>query len=366
MKKIVLLFLLSIAVLSCGIQEKEIEVVTVDDNRINEKVQEETSIWELEDLINNQKFDEAIPVLKENYEKDSKNIANILNYMSALLAKWSITRQEKEYSKKALEVWNKALIEFPNNSELYRYIWYAYEIAEDYENSFKNYDKSIELDDKNAMTYSNRGHSYKLFWDYSKAEKDFLKAYEINQIDDHILINLAWIYVLKWDKYNEKAIELFEKVLKTSWNIRFKSEASYSIATLISRKDDYLMTTNDYEDAEKYYKKSIEFDPKFESWYIWLAKIKFSFLLKRGQENKITKDEIEKEIFTIVEYSDIAIAINPEKSESYIQWGFILRDLWYKDKGDSMLNKALELIPNDITLTKIEKENLLDYINKNK
>ena len=31
-----------------------------------------------------------------------------------------------------------------------------------------------------------------------------------------------------------------------------------------------------------------------------------------------------------------------------------------------MLNKALELIPNDITLTKIEKENLLDYINKNK
>ena len=357
MNKVILIFLLIISISSCG------EYVN---DELSPVVNNNQSINQLEWLIDNQNFDEALPILEETYNKNPEDFYNVFNYINALLSKWSIERKEKEYWEKVIKIAEKALLIFPNESELYRLIWYAYEIMENYDKSLNSYNKSIELDIKNALAYSNRWHAYKLYWEYEKAEEDFLKAYELNKTNDHILINLAWMYSLKWEKYKDKAIELFDNVINTSNNIRFKSEASYSIASLISNKDDYLMTYEDFENAEEYFQKSIDFDPKFEIGYLWLAKIQFLILIKKAQEEKISTEYAEKQIGEILKNNDIAIWLNPTRTISYIQESLILKDLWFNEESEKQLTKALELLPDDITLTKIEKIDLENYINTNK
>ena len=279
MKKIILLMAIIFVLSSCWLDDSK------TDKNATTNYQEKNDynkIVKLENLINNQKFDEAIPELEKMYNKDYKDISNILNYMSALLSKWSITRQEKEYSKKAIEIWNKALLEFPNNSELYRSIWYAYEIAEDYTNAFTNYDKSIELDSNNAMAFANRGHAYKLFWDYNKAEEDFLKAYELDNTNDFVLINLAWIYNIQLFDL-DLALEYYNKTIEVTKNIRYKSEAFHSMWNIYIAKWKYIK-------SEESFRNAIKSDEKFELWYLWLSEIQMlNFLFK--SEDKTEDDK---------------------------------------------------------------------------
>ena len=353
MKKILLLAIITLIISSCWVQDNKIDKEKSDNNKSEVKISENEKIAKLEDLVNNQKFDEAIPELEKLYNSDSNEIWNILNYTSALLAKWSITRQEKEYSKKALEVLNKALVKFPNNSEIYRHIWYAYEIAEDYENAFKNYDKSIELDPNNALAFSNRWHTYRLYWESMKAEQDFQKAYKLNPNDDFVLINLAWIYAYQLQDFN-LWLEYYNKAIKNTNNIRFKSEAYHSIWKIYTWKWKY-------KEAKEAFKNSIKADEKFELWYLWLSEVQMMELIYRSKDK--TKEEKEKLLNDALKNNEIAIALNPSRALSFFNKWLILKDLpWQEEEAKLMFKIALDASEVDITLDKNAKKWLQDYI----
>lgn len=354
MRKIILFIFITFLLTSCFWWEKENEKVVENNKDIkNIIVKSESKINKLEDLVNNQKFDEAIPELEKMYNANPNEISNILNYMSALLAKWSITRQEKEYSEKAIKIWNKALINFSNNSELYRNIWYAYEIAENYDESFKAYDKSIELDPNNAIAYSNRGHAYRLYWDYSKSEIDFLKAYELDKTNDFVLTNLGWLNMIQFYNLND-ALKYYNEAIKVTKNIRLKSEDYHSIWYI------YIWKWK-YDEAEKSFLNAIKSDEKFELWYLGLSEVQMLKLIYRSKD-KTTKEK--DELFNeALKNNEIAIALNPTKAMSYFKKWLILKDLKeYKDESKLMFQLALDAVDVDLTLWEKEKENLKKYI----
>jgi len=232
-------------------------------------------------------------------------------------------------------------------------MWYAYEIAEDYENAFKNYDKSIELDPNNALAYSNRWHAYRLYWDYNKAEKNFQKAYQLDKTDDFVLINLAWIYDVQLFDL-DKALEYYNKVTQITKNIRFKSEAYHSIWYIYIWKQKL-------NEAKKAFKNAIKADEKFELWYLWLSEALMSELIFKS-ENK-TEEEKKELLQEALKNNEIAIALNPSRAMSYFKKWLILKDIdWFKEESDLMFKVALDALKTDITLWKNEKKGLKDYI----
>jgi len=352
MKKIIFLLFIIITISSCGItnkknwEEKQEKIVKQEIN----KTTKQEKLVKLEDQINKQEFDKAIPELEKMYNQNPEDLDNILNYSQALLAKWSITRQEKEYSKKAIEILNKALKKYPKESEIYRLLWYANEIAENYKDAFENYDKAIELNPENALAYANRWHAYRLYWDYDKAIKNFLKAYKINPKNNFVLINLAWIYNIDNDFPN--AIKFYKEAIKNNKNIRFRAEAYHSIWQIYMGKWRY-------KEAEDAFRSAIKSDEKFELWYLWLSELEmFKFLY---QNQNLSKEEKLKLVKDALKNNEIAIALNPTRAKSYLNKWLILREI-DKENSDFVLKLALDVIPNDITLWKKEKENLKVYI----
>ena len=312
----------------------------------------EVSNEKLNLLANEQDFNILLPILEEKYENEPNKIENVLNYANVLANIWSLKRSEKDYWNFAIKFANYALNLDPNNSEAYRIIWYANEIMENYDDAFTAYDKSIKLDENNALAYWNRWHAYGLVWKTEEAEKDFLISYKLDSSNSHVLMNLARGYLSKWE--DKEALKYFKEVVKKSTNIRFKSEALFSIWNL-------QINDKNYKDAEETFINSIDIDPNFELGYIWLAKTQFLLFLKQVKKNKETADN--SLVDSAIENYNKSIEINPNKTLAYYQLALLYMDVWHYEETEKNFIKALEVIPNDITLSKPEKEAMLILVN---
>jgi len=328
-------------------------IKAIENWKINKKLvvtnNKNISIEKLNLLVNEQKFNEALTILNSQYKKNP-NIENILNYSNVLSDLWSLERKEKEYWKIAIEFANQALQLDPNNSEAYRIIWYANEIMENYDEAFVNYNKAIELNESNALAYSNRGHASELIWNTDVALKDFLKAYKLNPKLDHTTANLAKIYFSKWDY--KKAEFFYNKVLENSNNTRFKAE-SLCMAWM-----NYI-NNNDFEKADKTFRRAIIMDPNYELWYIGLSRAQFFIFLKQVKKGNANNNLVDDSINNL----KIAIKINPNKSLWYYQLALIDIDLQLYNDAESNFKKALKVLPLDITLSKDEKIEMKKLIN---
>jgi tetratricopeptide (TPR) repeat protein len=335
-------------------QFANINTETTNINEISDNINEEnsTKIEELNLLTNEQNFDEVIPIFESLYENNPTDVTMLINYANTLMHKWSVEMKEEEYWNQAIILAKKVLEIDSKNSEAWRIIWYSNEIMEKYDESLKAYNKAIILNSNNALAYSNRWHAYKLLWNLEKAEIDFLKAYGLDDTMDHVIINLATIYLGKAD--NEKAIKYYNKVIDNSLNTRFKSEALYSIWSI-------KLNNENLEEANEYFEKAKIMDSKFELPYIWLSKAQFLFFLQqvRNKNENIDNTLVDKSLLNL----DTAISINPNKSIAYYQLALIYLHLKKFDKTESNFKKALEVIPNDITLSKNEKEAIKNLIN---
>ena len=146
----------------------------------------------------------------------------------------------------------------------------------------------------------------------------------------------------------------YNKVLKTSLNTRFKSEALYSIGS-ISIEDDKL------KEAEAYFWQASEMDPAFELPYIGLAKAQFMRFFEQvnNDDEDINGNLVGQALQNLVN----AININPNKAMAYYQLALIHKHLGLYSETDRFFQEALAVIPNDISLSKTEKETMINLIN---
>jgi len=348
-KRILLFTLITFLLSSCWWEETNKTNVITSWNDDNIKI-DSNDIEALNDLINKQEFDKVLPILKKNYEDAPENINNMLIYLWTLANMGTYLREEAKYSEIIIKLVEKWIKIHPNNSELYRVLWYAYEMIQDYENAFLNYDKSIKLNDNNTASYIARGHAFRLIWEYKKAENDFNKAYKLDDTVSENLINLATIYLYKGEL--DKAYNMYEESLKNTDSIRYKWEA-------LSAMWDILRSKEDFKWAKDNFNRAIKEDPEFELGYMWLG-----YTLLWEYENWFKGWNPSIDLLKKSEESiKLAIEKNPNKALSYIILWWIYFDLSEMDKASKYIIKWESKIDDDITLGKMEKENLIKDIN---
>ena len=120
----------------------------------------------------------------------------------------------------AIEDFNKAIELYPKpNVVAYLNRGAAYRNIGRYEETFKDYEKSIEIDPTNPDVYSSRGHANFLLKKYDDALRDINKALELNQNPVTALYDPALALYRRGLVYNqlkdyEKAIRDFSKVIE--------------------------------------------------------------------------------------------------------------------------------------------------------
>ncbi|WP_288447551.1 tetratricopeptide repeat protein [uncultured Chryseobacterium sp.] len=152
------------------------------------------------------------------------------------------------------------------NAKAHHYLGNFY-INEDPILAKEHYIKAIELDDQFFLAYQGLGNIYAISKQNDKAEEYYKKAISINPENSNVSVSylgLAQIYSDKGE-YNE-AILLFKKVIKLE-PIQ-KSYAYNGIGNIYYAKDDF-------KNALKYYKLSINCDPKNSAPYYNIASIYF-------------------------------------------------------------------------------------------
>jgi tetratricopeptide (TPR) repeat protein len=243
---------------------------------------------------------------------------------------------------------NLALKDYPKNSELWRLLWYTYEIEWDYKKAEEYYKKAVDNNNKNALAYANLWHLYYILWDNNLAETYLKLSLKLDDENDYVLLNLADVYNAKWT--TQKAEEYYKKVLKSSYNNYMKAQASYNLWNIYYDK-------NNLEKAEEYYKKSVNYYDKFDLWYIWMSKVLFSKYVLSVKNWKEDKELYEKS----KEYLEKALKLNPNRVYAYYLMWLQYQALWDNSKAVKYYKLWLRKvykddIPNSL---KIEYKNTL-------
>ena len=363
MKLIILIFTITLILNSCNLDNNKNAIID-DPNILTDQNIESKIDWYLNILD----LDNALILLEQQYNKNKKDIINTIRYANILAMKWSITYQEHEYANKAIKILTDIINEYPlekwnNMDTVRRMLWYSYEIIEDYDNAIKNYELAIELNENNSEAYNNLWHAYKLLWENDKAIKYFEKSLSINPNYDQALSNMWMISLAKWDLIKTK--EYLEKVIKISENKHFKSEAYYTLWNIImlqANSSASWITDLDILNAKQMFEKSKNSNPNFDLPYIWLARLEF---YKFHKDIVIKWQKADEELYdSSLNNLKKALKINPNKALAYYELAYIYDTISKEEEANSMIDKALEVVNNDITLSKTEKENFIKDLEK--
>jgi tetratricopeptide (TPR) repeat protein len=99
--------------------------------------------------------------------------------------------QEQEIIPKAIEAYNKLLVIDPDYKEAYYNLGYINMVyARDLDKAIAYFDQAISLDPKYTDAYFNRGYSYELAGEYANARKDYQKALETTPNYERAILGL--------------------------------------------------------------------------------------------------------------------------------------------------------------------------------
>jgi len=186
------------------------------------------------------------------------------------------------------------------NQEAYKYILVGdYLISHYSEDNFHraidNYKQAIELDPNFAQAYARLSSAYYelTMWDAPDPDASFIPLAE---------------------NYANKALEIDSKM----------GEAYYVLGSI------KFMHDNDFDEAERDFKKGMELSPNF----IWgvLTYANFLTIMARPQESILISEPIMK--------------TDPLNPLAYIELGFALAHTGQYDKALGLYNRCLELVPN--------------------
>lgn len=282
---------------------------------------------------------------------DNTNIKALVMLATAYAEKGNLTFNENEYGKKAIETANKVLAININDAQALQVVGYANEIMGNYEEALRNYDRVVGIAPESAQGYSNKGHVYDLQGDHLNAETWYKKALAIDPKNDHALVNLARIDMRKNDFVS--ASSSLNIVVNTSTNVRMKASAYQLLAVIESKPG-----SDDYSNAISLLKKALELDPLgLPQAYVSLADVYI-----KNISNVESKEAYQKTIVDAKAVLSKSLSINPNQASAYYllsKIAFIEGD----DASSSMYRqKALDAIPQDITLGEKEKESLKETV----
>jgi tetratricopeptide (TPR) repeat protein len=276
---------------------------------------------DIQDLLDEEKYDEARSLIEPIYSKNSENI-EVLKLRFKIFI-------ETDKNTRALEDINRFIEIKPNNSWGYRNRADLYaKKLNDYEKAEADYTKAIELEPENDENYYYRGNFYnKYLEDYDKAIKDLSKAIELDPEDLYNYFYRGNAFGNS-QQYN-RAIADYLKSEELDKDQSFaKSDYLYNNIALTF---EYL---EQYDNALAYYTKEINISPDAPIGYRNRADL---YAKKLNDYEKAEADYTK------------AIELEPENDENYYSRGnFYNKYLEDYDKAIKDLSKAIELDPEDL------------------
>lgn len=293
-------------------------------------------------------FQNGIQLVDSKLAEDPNNLKLLIAKANLLAQQASIEFKEKELGMEAMNYVDQALSINPNSTEALTLKGYIYEIMEDYVNAHKYYDAALNLDPEYVPALDQKGHAFSLQGEKDKAKDLFEKALDLNPAYEKSLANISRIYLSNFE--DDKATTVLQKLLQVSSNIRLRSDAYMSLATISESQ-------KKYDQALELYKRANSEDPKSALPYVGIARIEFR------------KDLIPESFANLSK----ALENNPNQTSAALQLS--LQFMAAKDftSAKKVLNGMKDMIPKDITLSSADKkvmessvDILLNIINKTK
>ena len=153
-------------------------------------------------------------VEKAKYNVDKSLSENSENVM-ALYLKAFILYKEDDW-KKSLDLFKKVVEVKPYHLTAYGYIGEIYEKNHLFEAAIQYYTKQIDVAE-NAYMYLSRGWCYAALYRFNEARKDYEKSIEYDERPVSAYRNLGNTYL--YDEMEEKAIEMYEQAIKNDSEI---------------------------------------------------------------------------------------------------------------------------------------------------
>ena len=276
--------------------------------------------------------------------RDPSNVAALVSKATALAQQGSLAFKEQEFGIQAIAVAQQALAINPKSDEAWRIIVYANEIMQKYDDAHAAYEKAIALNPKNAAAISQDAHAWDLQGNLIKAEAEYRAALTIDSTLDQARMGLGRIAVQKGD--TEEALVLFLDLAARAQNARHRAEGAYSAGVLAGAKGDSVATEN-------FMRAATVSDPEYALGWAGLGAVLFSNALAMSTKHTLAeRNELISQSFAALQR---AIALNPNQSSAYFQLGSELAAVGQKTAALKILNEALLIVPNDITLSAPEK-----------
>ena len=279
--------------------------------------------------------DELINNLEEQLKKYPNNIDIYLKLALLYADKWlkmqEAGKDQTPYVNKAFELLKKAQEIDPQDPEVYRVRWYAYEIKPDLQKAIDMYNKSISIYSWYVLAYVWRWHTYNMMWMLEKAVEDLRKAADLDKDKKYIAVYAQLCRLLAWnDKYIEEAIKNCNIAINMSWtveDIESKSDSYQVLASIYnSRKE--------YEKAIEYIEKAKQLTPNDKDLYV----IEADIYINQGKY-KLAEQSARK-----------AISISPIKSTAYEKLAYSLYQQWKFEEAIEKALKWIELVEKDVSL----------------
>jgi tetratricopeptide (TPR) repeat protein len=194
---------------------------------------------------------------------------------------------------------------------------YSYGILKKYDEAIAAFQKTIEIDPKDARAYYNMGFSYGKQEKYDEAIAAFQKAIEIDPKDAMTYYNMG-ISFGKQEKYDE-AIAAFQKAIKIDPK---DAMAYYNIGISFGKQEKY-------DKAIAAFQKAIEIDPKYAATYYNLG-------------NALGRQEKYDEAIAAFQK---AIEIDPKYAYAYNNMGVALKNQEKYDEVITAFQKFIEIDP---------------------
>ena len=236
---------------------------------------------------------------------------------------------KKEY-KTAIEILNKAIILYPETSQLYYLLAISYAELNQHKEALDNYTKSINLTPQNPYAYILRGLSYYYLNQYEKAIEDYTKAINLDPQEATFYIARGKVY--KELKQNDKKDLDF---IKAS-DLLSQDNVEENIVKPQNEENDEVYFFNlgiesidkkDYKKAIEFLDKAISLNPRNPDSYYW-----------RGY----AYDELEHYQKAIEDFTK-SINLNPQDAPVYYARGVSYSDFGEYQKAKLDLIKASEL-----------------------
>lgn len=258
-------------------------------------------------LIRQNKFREAMPVLIESLQANSKNVQAYerLGLVYNGLGDYAKTIF---YCSKAIDLDPTWLWSYKNRGTAY---WFL----NDFQKAKADFDKIIKLDSNLAWAYHSRGNCYMMLKNYSQAVEDFNKSAQIEPNNAWHYNDLGWAYTELKDY--DKAISYRNKAIELAPNYALPYEGLAWIYNLQGK----------YKKAIELCNKSLELSPN-----LYLA------YHSRGEAYRGLKNYQK----ALSDYNT-AIQLNSTNGEYYAHRGECYRAMGDKARAQADFDKAKEL-----------------------